>query len=148
MNRRSTLKGLAVAALGLPVFSALAAVPVVRVYKSAGCGCCEEWIKHMEANGFTVKSQDVADTSVYRKRFGIPQELGSCHTAVVDGYALEGHVPAREVKRLLAEKPNAAGLSVPGMPLGSPGMEGPRKDSYDVFLVLKSGDRSVYSHYD
>lgn len=146
MNRRQLLQALAVLPLGVTL-SAQAALPPVQVYKSAGCGCCEEWIKHLQVNGFSVQAQDVPDTGVYRQRFGIPQELGSCHTARVAGYALEGHVPAADIKRLLKEKPQAAGLAVPSMPLGSPGMEGPRKDPYDVFLVGKKGERSVYRHY-
>lgn len=127
--------------------TAHAALPQVQVYKSEGCGCCLDWIKHLQSNGFTVRAQDVPDTAVHRQRLGMPQELGSCHTAQVGNYALEGHVPAAEIKRLLKEKPQAVGLAVPGMPLGSPGMEGPRKDPYDVFLVQKDGKRSVYRHY-
>jgi hypothetical protein len=125
-----------------------AATPVVEVYKSESCGCCAEWVKHLQANGFTVKAQNVANPSDYREKFGIPQDLGSCHTGLVNGYALEGHVPASDIKRLLAEKPNAKGLAVPAMPLGSPGMEGPRKDPYDVLLVQGNGRYTVYKHYN
>ena len=134
------------ALLALPL-AASAAQPVIEVYKSAYCGCCKEWIKHLEANGFKVRSQDVANTSDYREKFGIPTEYGSCHTGRVNGYAIEGHVPASEIKRLLAEKPRARGLAVPAMPMGSPGMEGPRKDPYDVLLVNDGGKTSVYRHY-
>ncbi len=102
---------------------------------------------HLRANGFRVKSIAVEDTGVERRRRGIPDELGGCHTAVVDGYAIEGHVPAREIKRLLAERPVAAGLAVPGMPAGSPGMEGTRTDRYNVLLVDKRGRYSVYARY-
>lgn len=134
---------------GLTVhLSAMAAAPVVEVYKSESCGCCKEWVKHLESNGFTVKAQNVANPSDYREKFGIPQDLGSCHTGMVHGYALEGHVPAAEIKRLLAEKPKAKGLAVPAMPLGSPGMEGPRNDPYDVLLVQGNGKYSVYKHYN
>jgi hypothetical protein len=94
-----------------------------------------------------VKPEDVEDTGRYRARYRIPDALGSCHTGVVDGYAIEGHVPAREIKRLLAERPPARGLSVPGMPPGSPGMEGPRSMPYDVLLVLADGGYRVYAHY-
>ncbi|MEC4722885.1 DUF411 domain-containing protein [Noviherbaspirillum sp. CPCC 100848] len=125
-----------------------AATPVVEVYKSESCGCCAEWVKHLQANGFTVKAQNVANPSDYREKLGIPQDLGSCHTGLVNGYALEGHVPASDIKRLLAEKPNAKGLAVPAMPLGSPGMEGPRKDPYDVLLVQGNGRYTVYKHYN
>ncbi|NEX59988.1 DUF411 domain-containing protein [Noviherbaspirillum galbum] len=127
---------------------ASAAQPVIEVYKSAFCGCCKEWIKHLEANGFKVKAKDVENPSDYREKMGMPDDLGSCHTGVVQGYALEGHVPAQEIKRLLAEKPKAKGLAVPGMPVGSPGMEGTRKDAFDVLLVDKDGRHSVYKHYN
>ncbi|MCC2974361.1 DUF411 domain-containing protein [Massilia sp. IC2-476] len=134
------------ALLALPL-AASAAQPVIEVYKAATCGCCKEWVKHLEANGFKVKAQDVENTSDYREKFGIPNEYGSCHTGRVNGYALEGHVPASEIKRLLSEKPKARGLAVPGMPMGSPGMEGPRKDAYDVLLVKDGGKTSVYKRY-
>lgn len=101
----------------------------------------------MKANGFRVKSHNVSDPSEYRARYGIPDKLGGCHTALVDGYVLEGHVPAREIKRLLKERPKARGLAVPGMPLGSPGMEGPRSDPYEVLLVHNDGKYSVYQKY-
>ncbi|VXB75501.1 DUF411 domain-containing protein [Massilia sp. 9I] len=132
--------------LALPL-AASAAQPVIEVYKSATCGCCKEWVKHLEANGFTVKTQDVPNTSDYREKFGIPNEYGSCHTGRVNGYAIEGHVPASDIKRLLATKPKARGLAVPGMPMGSPGMEGPRKDPYEVLLVQDGGKTSVYKRY-
>jgi hypothetical protein len=126
---------------------AQAAAPVIEVYKSATCGCCTAWIDHLRANGFQVKAHDVDDPASYRAKYGVPDALGSCHTAVVDGYAIEGHVPASEIRRLLAQRPKARGLSVPGMPLGSPGMEGPRADPYAVMLIGKDGSHSVYSRY-
>ncbi|MEN3277950.1 MAG: hypothetical protein V7631_3740 [Massilia sp.] len=144
---RPRLLSLAVAGLMvLPVLAA-AAQPVIEVYKTASCGCCKGWVKHLEDNGFAVKAHDVPDPASYRARFGIPHALGSCHSARVGGYGIEGHVPAAEIKRLLAEKPKAAGLAVPAMPLGSPGMEGPRSDPYDVLLVNKDGKTSVYKQY-
>jgi len=94
-----------------------------------------------------VKPQDVSDPEAYRARFGIPRALGACHTAVIEGYAIEGHVPAREIKRLLAERPKARGLAVPGMPAGSPGMEGGRSVPYDVLLVGSDGKTTVYKSY-
>lgn len=139
-------KTVLIGALGMP-FIAAAAGPVVEVYKSEYCGCCHEWVKHLEDNGFTVKATDVENPSDYREKFGIPKELGSCHSAKVGRYALEGHVPASEIKRLLAEKPKAKGLAVPAMPMGSPGMEGPRKDAYDVLLIQNDGRHSTYRHY-
>ncbi len=146
MQRRTFLHAMFASTLGVHL-AARAAGPVIDVYKSESCGCCTGWVKHLQANGFTVKAKNVDDPSDYRAKFGIPQELGSCHTGMVQGYALEGHVPAAEIKRLLAEKPKAIGLAVPSMPIGSPGMEGPRSDPYDVFLVQADGRRSVYKHY-
>jgi hypothetical protein len=146
MIRRILSRAFLAGALGIPLLAS-AAAPVIDVYKSAACGCCGEWVKHLKANGFAVKTHDVANPSDYREKAGIPNALGSCHTGMVQGYAIEGHVPASEIKRLLAEKPKAKGLAVPAMPLGSPGMEGPRKDPYDVLLVQANGRTSVYKHY-
>lgn len=126
---------------------ASAAMPVIEVYKSETCGCCEEWTKHLKANGFTVKTSNVANPSDYRQKFGIPEELGSCHTAKIGKYAIEGHVPASEIKRLVGSGVNARGLAVPAMPLGSPGMEAGRSDPYDVLLVDSEGRTTVYKHY-
>ncbi|WP_048441024.1 DUF411 domain-containing protein [Caenimonas sp. SL110] len=123
-------------------------LPQVDVYKNPECGCCGAWVDHLKASGFVVKVHETADTAPVRKRHGIPDALGSCHTAVVGGYGVEGHVPAADIKRLLLEKPSAAGLSVPGMPVGSPGMEvGSRKDAYQVLLVDKAGRTRVFSSY-
>lgn len=133
----------AAALVALPALAA-AAQPVIEVYKTASCGCCKGWIRHLEANGFAVRAHDVPDPGTYRAKFGIPQEFGSCHSARVAGYAVEGHVPAADIRRLLADKPKAAGLAVPGMPLGSPGMEGPRTDPYQVLLVGKDGTPGVF----
>ncbi|MFJ7566187.1 DUF411 domain-containing protein [Herminiimonas sp. NPDC097707] len=132
--------------MSLPLLAS-AAAPVVEVYKSASCGCCTEWVKHLHKNGIATKVHNVEDTSDYRAKLGMPQALGSCHTARVNGYVIEGHVPATEIKRLLAEKPKALGLAVPAMPMGSPGMEGPRSDPYDVLLVQANGRYSTYRHY-
>ncbi len=124
-----------------------AATPLIEVYKTASCGCCKAWIKHLEANGFSVKANDVADTSPYRHKFGIASEHGSCHSAKIGAYAIEGHVPASEIKRLVASGVKARGLAVPGMPAGSPGMESPQGEPYDVLLVQADGKTSVYRHY-
>ena len=125
--------------------------PVVEVWKSASCGCCSEWVRHLEANGFQVRATNVEEPALYRNKLGIPDHLGSCHTAAIGGYALEGHVPAREIRRLLAERPQAIGLAVPAMPVGSPGMDGPeskgRSDPYDVFLVARGAAPRVYQSY-
>ncbi len=147
-NMKRITAVLAAAIFGLSISAvAFAQQAVIEVYKSATCGCCSDWIKHLQRNGFTVKAHDVGDTSAYRAKFGVPDRLGSCHTATVGGYAIEGHVPAREIKRLLAQKAMAKGLAVPGMPLGSPGMEGPRSDPYEVLLFQADGKYTVYQKY-
>jgi hypothetical protein len=148
MKRRTLLSlAAAAAAASLPSF-ARASLPQVEVYKNPDCGCCGAWVEHLKAAGFPVKVHETPDTSAVRKRHGIPDAFGSCHTGVVAGYALEGHVPADDVKRLLASKPVAAGLSVPGMPVGSPGMEaGARKDPFQVLLIDKAGRSSVFASY-
>lgn len=147
MNRRSFTRAALAAALGTPML-ALAAAPVIEVFKSASCGCCGAWVEHLQANGFVTRVTNVENPSDYRERAGIPDQFGSCHTGMVQGYAIEGHVPAADIKRLLAEKPRAKGLAVPAMPLGSPGMEGPRKDPFDVLLVQADGRTSVFKHYN
>ena len=125
---------------------------VVTVWKTPTCGCCKDWVIHLRKEGFTVASNDVPDTAPIRQKLGLPAKYGSCHTAQVGGYVLEGHVPAREVKRLLREKPVAVGLAVPGMPVGSPGMEmkgemlGVR-DAFEVVLVTRDGSSRVYESY-
>ena len=145
---------LATGALGLLAWTgARAAAPaamLVEVWKGPSCGCCKDWIKHLEANGFKVKAHDTGNTDA-RARLGVPLQYGSCHTAQVGGYAVEGHVPARDIRRLLKERPNAIGIAVPGMPIGSPGMDGPehgpRRDPYDVLLVRKDGSATPFQTY-
>lgn len=123
---------------------------LVDVWKSPTCGCCKDWVTHMVSNGFQVRTHDDGNTAA-RQRLGVPVRLGSCHTASVAGYAIEGHVPAREIRRLLKDRPAAIGLAVPGMPIGSPGMDGPaygeRTDSYDVLLVAKDGSTTTFQRY-
>lgn len=123
---------------------------LVEVWKEPSCGCCKDWVTHLEKAGFAVRVNDTGAAAA-RTRLGIPQKLGSCHTASVEGYALEGHVPAKEIRRLLKERPQAIGLAVPGMPIGSPGMDTPasnnRKDPYDVLLVKTDGSSSMYQSY-
>lgn len=130
--------------------TARAAPIVIEVWKAPSCGCCKDWIAHLEANGFRASVHDDGNTDM-RKLLGVDIRYGSCHTARVGGYAIEGHVPAREIHRLLKERPRAVGLAVPAMPLGSPGMDGPeyggRKDAYDVFLLRAGGGASVYQAY-
>lgn len=146
--RRRLLLGLA----ALPVAYACAepSKPVVEVWKAPTCGCCKDWIAYLEANGFAVKAHDIGNNPV-RLKLGMPKQFGSCHTATVGGYVIEGHVPVREIRRLLREKPAAVGLAVPGMPVGSPGMDGPaynsRKDPYDVLLVARDGSATIFQTY-
>lgn len=147
MSRRLLSKAALAAALSAPMF-AIAAAPVIDVYKSESCGCCSAWVDHLKANGFAPRVVNVENPSDYRERGGIPDKLGSCHTGMIQGYAIEGHVPASDIKRLLAQKPKVKGLAVPAMPLGSPGMEGPRKDPYDVLLVQANGSTKVFKHYN
>ena len=147
MQRRIVLQALLATVLGVHL-QAQAALPAVDVYKTPSCGCRHLWVEHLRANGFAVNAHDVDDTTGYRERAGVPQALGSCHTGMIGGYALEGHVPAREIKRLLAERPKIKGLAVPAMVPGSPGMEGPRSDPYDVLAFGADGRTTVYQHYN
>jgi hypothetical protein len=123
---------------------------VVEVWKDPNCGCCKDWVAHLEKNGFKVQVHETGNNAV-RARLGMPENLGSCHTALVQGYVIEGHVPASDITRLLKEKPRAIGLAVPGMPVGSPGMDGEvyggRRDRYDVLLVLNHGSSKVFNTY-
>lgn len=149
MKRRLFL-GSAGAFSALAVLPSLAAEPSkeVQVFKTPQCGCCGSWVGHMKAAGFTVKVAEVSNAAIERKRLGMPDRFGSCHTATVGGYVLEGHVPAADVKRLLAAKPRAIGLSVPGMPPSAPGMDVPgRKDPYQVLLVDAAGQSSLFARY-
>lgn len=156
MQRRQLIQAtaaLASASALTPALWAQTQVPV-EVWKDPDCGCCKDWVEHLQANGFQVRIHDSGNTAA-RTRLGIPEKLGSCHTAEVSlagkRYALEGHVPAREIYRLLKESPRAVGLAVPGMPVGSPGMDAPlyggRKDPYDVLLVHRDGSTRIYQSY-
>ncbi len=123
-------------------------LPVVEVYKSPSCGCCGNWVKHLEANGFRTKVTNTDDIDQVKTRMNVPGKVQSCHTAVVDGYVIEGHVPAAEVKRLLKERPAILGVAVPGMPIGSPGMEvGDRVQPYNVVSFDKQGQTRVFASY-
>ena len=145
-RRNAIVSGVSIAVLSTFGSAFAAAVPI-EVWKSPSCGCCAEWVKHLRDNGFSVRVNDVGNNAA-RVRLGIPAKLGSCHTAQVSGYAIEGHVPAADIKRLLSERPDAIGLAVPGMPVGSPGMEdGERRERYDVQLVVRGGGTRVYQSY-
>lgn len=122
---------------------------MITVYKSPTCGCCTKWISHLEQNGFKVKPVDMNNVGSKKIEFGITRPLASCHTAVVEGYVIEGHVPANDIKRLLNQRPKGVtGLTVPGMPIGSPGMEqGGRYDTYEVLSIDKRGQTSVFARH-
>ena len=121
--------------------------PVVTVYKSPTCGCCSQWAEHLEASGFDVEAVDVSNLSEIKALNGITRNLASCHTAIVDGYVIEGHVPAADIQRLLEERPEIAGLAVPGMPIGSPGMEGPNPEQYEVLAFDQRGGLTVWARH-
>ena len=147
-RRQALLAG--IAALALPHGAAAQArseAPLVEVWKDPSCGCCKDWMAHLEANGFRTRVHETGNTAM-RAQLGIATKYGSCHTARVDGYAIEGHVPASDIRRLLKERPTAIGLAVPGMPVGSPGMDGPeyggRRDPYDVLLIARNGGATVF----
>ena len=149
---RSTVIALTVAALAL--VGAVAAqqkpaAPLVEVFKSPTCGCCSQWVEHMRQNGFNVRATDVNDLTEIKKSRGVPDQVQSCHTAVVNGYVVEGHVPAADVQRMLKEKPAIAGIAVGGMPPGSPGMDfpGTKAQPYDVVSFTKSGTTRVFAKH-
>ena len=119
----------------------------ITVYKTASCGCCGKWIEHLEAGGFAVEAIDVQNVGQIKKKHGVPAELSSCHTALVDGYVIEGHVPAEDVARLLEERPKISGLAVPEMPIGSPGMEGPNPEPYEVIAFTRQGSSYTYASH-
>ena len=119
--------------------------PAVAVFKTATCGCCAKWVEHLRSNGFAPTATNVDDIDAVKSKHNVPKPLHSCHTAVVGGYVIEGHVPAADIKRLLKERPAIVGLAVPGMPAGSPGMEGPPPQKYDVVSFDKQGTTRVYA---
>ena len=114
---------------------------MVKVWKDPSCGCCSGWVEHLRGSGFTVEAIDTADLAAVKTALGVPDELAACHTAKIDSYVIEGHVPAAAIRRLLAERPAALGLAVPGMPVGSPGMEGGTPQPYDVVLFAAASSR-------
>jgi hypothetical protein len=140
--------GLAALALAIALTSggvdAQKPVPI-QVFKDATCGCCSIWIEHLRRSGFAATSENVTNITALKDKHGVPPQARSCHTALVGGYVVEGHVPAAEIHRLLKEKPRVAGLAVAGMPIGSPGMEGPNARPYDVLTFDKTGKTAVFS---
>jgi hypothetical protein len=139
------LGAVAVAAIG----DTPAAPLSITVYKTAQCGCCRSWVDHLRAHGFEVTAHDVADMGAVKKKLGVPDALTSCHTGVIGSYVIEGHVPAGDIRKLMASKAKVAGLAVPGMPVGSPGMEMPDMpaDKYDVIAYTKAGKRRVFASH-
>ncbi|MDZ7748739.1 MAG: DUF411 domain-containing protein [Halofilum sp. (in: g-proteobacteria)] len=138
------------ALLGLALVAGPVAAGTMTVYKTATCGCCKAWVEHVRAAGFEVTARDVpyAELVERKREQGVDPALASCHTALVDGYVIEGHVPAADIRRLLGERPDIAGLAVPGMPVGSPGMEvGGRSEAYSVVAFDAAGGMRLYSHY-
>ncbi len=130
------------------VVGAAADLPVVKVFKSATCGCCNDWIAHLQTAGFSVESVNTNDMQGVKRDHGVPPSMTSCHTALVGPYVVEGHVPAEDIKRLLSEQREVAGLAVPGMPIGSPGMEqGHRHDAYRVYTFTAQGDTTVFARH-
>jgi len=155
LRSATALSGLAATtllALSAPLALAQARrpLPVMEVWKDPQCGCCDDWITYLEKNGFSVRAFDTGNIAV-RQRLGMPEKYGSCHTALIGGYVVEGHVPAADIQRLLRERPAALGLSVPGMPIGSPGMDGPlfggRRDPFHVLLVGRDGSSRIWASY-
>lgn len=135
----------AVAGLGTPLAPVPTTGPEITVYKSPTCGCCRKWIDHLRAAGFQVTARDTSDLGAITARYGVPRSVTSCHTAVVQGYVIAGHVPAGVIARLLRERPRVAGLAVPGMPAGSPGMESPTPARFDVLAFDRAGTTAVYA---
>ena len=150
LTRRRVTASLLLAPLAASLRLNAAEAPVIEVWTGPGCGCCHDWVEHLRANGFEVTTHDGGNMDA-RKRLGMPVNYGSCHTGEVAGYAIEGHVPAPEIHRLLEEKLDAIGLSVPAMPRGSPGMDGPAygnvRDPYDVLLIRRNESAVVYQSY-
>lgn len=148
MHRRAFL--LATASLPLTTLPALASDLIIKFVKSPTCGCCGAWEEHLRADGFTVESHAIPDEELWdiKARFGLTDETSSCHTGLINGYLVEGHVPATDIRRLLAERPTARGITVPGMPMGSPGMEmGGDVEPYDTLLINPDGSTEVFESH-
>jgi len=145
--KRRTFIAVTMAAVLVPAKTVSATATLVDVYKNPTCGCCGTWAKHLRFNGFQVSVNDTPDLDAVRAKVGIPPGLKSCHTALVDGYVVEGHVPAADIRRLLSERPRALGLAVPGMPASAPGMDAPHASGYDVLLFQSDGATRVYHAY-
>jgi hypothetical protein len=143
------MRALAIAALlAAGLVSNVQAAQAITVYKTPTCGCCKKWVSYLELHGYQVKTRDMQDLGFIKTMSGVGQPYASCHTAVIDGYVVEGHVPVADIERLLRERPPVIGISAPGMPVGSPGMEqGDRRDSYAVVTLEKDGTAKVFSEH-
>jgi hypothetical protein len=146
ISRRQLVIGLALLASARPALAAAPTAPALEVWKVRGCGCCSAWARRFEQAGFTVTMHELDDVAPVRAAVGVPADLAGCHTAKVEGYAVEGHVPVEDVQRLLAERPAILGLAVPGMPVGSPGMEveGEPAEPFRVYAFAVDGSRRVF----
>ena len=149
LSRRGFVAALGAAFVIAPAYPLFAAGTAITVTKDPSCGCCDAWADHLKANGFAVTIVEDAKINRLKARLGVPSALASCHTAEVDGYVIEGHVPAGAIRRLLAQRPKAKGLAVPGMPIGSPGMEvpGQKPQAYDVVAFDKQGQTKVFASH-
>lgn len=149
---RRDIIGAAITLLTVPAINRAAfatqALPSVQAYRNPGCDCCEQWTEHMKAAGFEITMQDDPDLATRKSQLGVPDQLGGCHTAVIGDYVIEGHVPPDDIVRFLTEKPDVLGLAVPGMPMGSPGMEmGESKEPYEVLAFKKDGSWNLYASH-
>lgn len=146
LNRRHVLAGLPL--LLVAGRAEAQPAPAIHVVKTPTCGCCADWVTHLRQAGFRVTVANVPDVTPTARRLGVPDDLRSCHTAMAGGYAIEGHVPAADIRRLLRERPAAAGIAVPGMPMGSPGMEhGNHRERYNIILFTRAGRRTVFARH-
>jgi hypothetical protein len=142
------IAAIALVAVGLVINQKLVQAADIVVYKNPSCGCCNKWVEHLQEKGYRVEVQNRNNLASIRSSLGIPGKLQSCHTAKIGNYLIEGHVPAADIERLLNDKPQVAGLAVPGMPMGSPGMEGPRKDTYQVLTFQENGAINVFNRHN
>lgn len=149
MIDRRTMIGLLLAAIPATACAKSAGVPELTIYKSPYCGCCGAWVDHVKASGLKAVVREMEDVTPVARKLGVPDDLRSCHTAAIDGYFVEGHVPVTDIRKLLRDRPKARGIAVPGMPIGSPGMEqGDRRDVYDTLLVGHDGTARTFARHN
>lgn len=149
MLDRRTMLGLLAAAIPAAACAKPAKAAELKIFKSPYCGCCGAWVDHVKASGLRTVVHEMEDVTPMARKLGVPDAMRSCHTAVIDGYFVEGHVPAADIRKLLRERPKARGLAVPGMPIGSPGMEqGGRRDAFDTLIVDRNGASRVFTRHN